>query len=171
MKEIGEFLKNSRTENGVSIEEAADDLNIAVTQLENIELGNIRAFKDIYVLRDLVKEYGKYLGVETSVIVDEFNDFMFEHTSKISLDDLVEARKNTSGKELEKPRVISPYTKIRKSKIRLTHIKIKPLIICIAIVVVLIVSVLLWNYFNKNDDIVTSELQGINGEEIYEFTY
>ena len=93
MKEIGEFLKSSRISNGVSIEEAAEDLNFSVTQIENIEDGNIRAFKDVYTLRELVKEYGKYLGVETDSIVDEFNDFMFEHTSKISLDDLDDEKK------------------------------------------------------------------------------
>ena len=49
LKEIGEFLKTSRINNGVSIEEAADDLNLSVTQLENIEEGNIKAFKDLYV--------------------------------------------------------------------------------------------------------------------------
>ena len=126
MKEIGEFLKSSRINNGVSIEEAADDLNLSVTQIENIEEGNTRAFKDLYALKNLVKEYGKYLGVETDSILDEFNDFMFEHTSKISLDDILEARRLANQKDQEeKNKIVSPYTRIRTPKIRLDKIKIK----------------------------------------------
>ena len=99
MKEIGEFLKSSRIQNGVSIEEASEDLNLSSVQLENLEEGNIRAFKDIYSLKELVREYGKYLGIETDKIMEEFNDFMFEHTSKISLDDIMESRKLAKEKE------------------------------------------------------------------------
>ena len=40
MKEIGEKLKAAREEKGVSIKEAAEDLNMRVTQIENIEAGN-----------------------------------------------------------------------------------------------------------------------------------
>ena len=39
MKEIGLRLKLKREENGVSLEEAASDLNMRVSQLENIENG------------------------------------------------------------------------------------------------------------------------------------
>ena len=34
-------------------------INIDTIKLENIEDGNIRAFKDVFALRELVKEYGK----------------------------------------------------------------------------------------------------------------
>ncbi len=57
LKEIGEFLKASRIQNGVSVEEASEDLHVASSEIENLEEGNIKAFKDIYYLRDLVKEY------------------------------------------------------------------------------------------------------------------
>ena len=73
LKEIGEFLKSSRIQNGISLEEAAEDLNFSVIQLENVEDGNVRAFKDVFILRELVKEYAKYLGVETDNIMDEFS--------------------------------------------------------------------------------------------------
>ena len=77
MKEIGEFLKESRVENGVSIEEASDDLNVTSSEIENLEEGNVKAFKDVYYLKSLVKEYSKYLGQDPDHILDEFNDFMF----------------------------------------------------------------------------------------------
>lgn len=172
MKEIGEFLKSSRINNGVSIEEAAEDLNFSVTQLENIEDGNIRAFKDVFALRELVKEYGKYLGVETDSIVDEFNDFMFEHTSKISLDDILEARRLANQKDQEeKNKIVSPYTRIRTPKIRLDKIKIKPLLITIIMVLILFISLFTWFHNQNQKDVVSSELMGEKMEDVYEFAY
>ncbi len=172
MKEIGEFLKSSRINNGVSIEEAAEDLNFSVTQLENIEDGNIRAFKDVFALRELVKEYGKYLGVETDSIVDEFNDFMFEHTSKISLDDILVARRLANQKDQEeKNKIVSPYTRIRTPKIRLDKIKIKPLLITIIIVLILFISLFTWFHNQNQKDVVSSELMGEKMEDVYEFAY
>ena len=41
LKEIGEELKSAREEHGVSVEEAAEDLNLRVSQIENIEAGNL----------------------------------------------------------------------------------------------------------------------------------
>lgn len=172
MKEIGEFLKSSRINNGVSIEEAAEDLNFSVTQLENIEDGNIRAFKDVFALRELVKEYGKYLGVETDSIVDEFNDFMFEHTSKISLDDILEARRLANQKDQEEQnKIVSPYTRIRTPKIRLDKIKIKPLLITIIIVLILFISLFTWFHNQNQKDVVSSELMGEKMGDVYEFAY
>lgn len=115
LKELGEFLKENRQNQGVSIEEAAEDLQTEAIQLENIELGNTRAFKDIYVLKELVKQYAKYLGLDPEKVLDEFNDFLFEHTSKISLDDILETKKKQEPKE-ERKKMISPYTKERKPK-------------------------------------------------------
>ena len=173
MKEIGEFLKSSRIKNGVSLEEASEDLNLSVVQLENIEDGNIRSFKDVYALRNLVKDYAKYLGVETDSIIDEFNDFMFEHTSKISLDDIKEARKlaKEKDKEEEKTKVVSPYTNIKAPKFRLEQIKIKPVVITILIILGLIVGIFWWFSMNDKENIVSSELMGRNGDDVYEFTY
>ena len=99
MKELGEYLRDTRIQNGVSIEEAAEDNELSASQLENIENGNVKAFKDIYKLKDYVKGYAKYLGLDSNEVVEEFNDFLFEHTSKISLDDILEAKKKLEEKE------------------------------------------------------------------------
>lgn len=172
MKEIGEYLKNSRINNGVSIEEAADDLNLAVTQIENMEEGNIKAFKDLYTLRELVKNYGKYLGVETDSILDEFNDFMFEHTSKISLDDILEARRLVKERETEeRPKIASPYTVIKKPRINFENIKIKPLLISILVILIIFISLFILMKVNNREESVSTELKGRSLEEVYEFTY
>ena len=171
MKEIGEFLKTSRLKNGVSLEEASEDLNLSVVQLENIEDGNIRAFKDVFALKELVKEYGKYLGVNTNEIVDEFNDFMFEHTSKISLDDILEARKLAKEKEEEKPKIVSPYTNISEPKFKFDLLKLKPIIISIGVVLIILSIIFIIFKINSRVENVSTELKGISLEEVYEFTY
>lgn len=158
MKEIGEYLKQARIHNGVSIEEASDDLDLSVVELENLEDGNIRAFKDVYVLKELVREYGKYLGLETDKIIDEFNDFMFDHTSKISLDDIKEARK--LSKELEeKPKVVSPYTYRPSKKVKF-KLNLKKILIGLVIVILLILVIFTVKTITRKGNKISNELMG-----------
>ena len=41
LKEIGEALKEARENIGISIEEAANDLKLRPSQIENLEAGNV----------------------------------------------------------------------------------------------------------------------------------
>lgn len=166
MKEIGEYLKSVRMNNGVGLEEASEDLNLSVVQLENIEEGNVRAFKDVFTLKDLVRDYSKYLGVELDKIMDEFNDFMFEHTSKISLDDIKEAR-TFKKQEEEKEKVVSPYTRIRTKK----NLPIKQIIIILGIILAILLIIFIFIKISSKEEKITTELMGSEGMSIYEFTY
>ena len=114
MKELGDYLKRTRISNGVSIAEAAEDLDLSTVQLENIESGNVKAFKDVYALKEDVRQYAKYLGLNPEKVIDEFNGFLFEHTSKISLEDIKMAQKKM---EEEEKGATSPYTKEYKKKV------------------------------------------------------
>ena len=102
MKELGAYLKEQRIATGVGAEEAASDLEITLDDIENIESGNIRAFKDVLLLKEYIRDYAKYLGLSPEKIVDEFNDVLFEKTSKISLDDILETKKEIEEKEKSK---------------------------------------------------------------------
>ncbi len=161
LKEIGNLLKEKRKENGVSQEEAAEDLNIDVSALENIEEGNTRAFKDMYTLKELIKDYAKYLGVDVNDVVEEFNDFLFEHTSKISLDDIKEVREKTL--ETEEKKVISPYTKIPKPK---KDYK-KPIKFILIILLILCAMILLLIFLQKENK-RSVELK-MREDAVYEF--
>ena len=163
MKELGKYLKQTRINNGVSIAEAAEDNNLSTSQLENIESGNVRAFKDVYKLKEYIRIYSKYLGLDPAKVADEFNDFLFEHTSKISLDDILEAKKKLEEKEDKK--IKSPYTKEYKKKKNY-----KPLIYGI-LIVILIAAVIyfIFSMFNKKP-IHNEVLNGVK-EIRYEFTY
>ncbi len=166
MKDLGSYLKRTRISNGVSLEEAADDMELSVTQLENIESGNTRAFKDIYKLKEYVSIYAKYLGLDSNLVIDTFNDFLFEKTSKISISDIKEAQKKAIQKEKEeKNKIRSPYTTFHKRKI-----DIWPILIWIGtILIVISISLIIIKNINK-EPIRNSELSG-SLEEYYEFTY
>ena len=163
MKELGEYLKKTRIGNGVSITEACEDLEFSTSHLENIESGNVKAFKDVYELRDSIRQYAKYLGLNSDKVTDEFNNFLFQHTSKISLDDILEAQKKKEEEQKEK-KVKSPYTKEYKKKINLW-----PLVYFL--VGVLILSVIIYivvSSINKKPE-RTDELK--RRIEVYEYTY
>lgn len=129
MKEIGEVLKESREQNSVSIEEASEDLNYKVSQLEAIESGNYKSFKDIFLLKCIITDYAKYLGLNSEQIIDEFNEYVFESTSKIPIDDIEKASKEKDKEE----KIVSPYTKKEKEKSKLPIILIIILVILIGI--------------------------------------
>lgn len=166
MKEIGEYLRGLRVNHGVSVEEAASDLNVPKDDISNLEDGITRAFKDIFILRDLVTEYAKYLGADVDKISDEFNDFMFEKTSKISLDDIKMIRKEEK-KEEESKKVYSPYTKIPPRKTNY-----KPLIACAGITIV-VLGLLYWIFMAITEKPPRTEELKIEKEGItlYEYTY
>ncbi len=164
MKELGEYLEESRKANGISAQEAADDLKVTKDEIENIEAGNTRAFKDIYELRSLVKKYAKYLGLKPDKVNKEFNDFLFEHTSKISLDDIMEAMKKREEKEKQN-KVISPYTKEQKERKDYGPIVLAILFVILVIVLIYIVI----NIPNDDNEIRSNELRSMR-EEIYELT-
>ena len=118
MKEIGLKLKNKREENGVSLEEAADDLKIRVSQLESIEDGREDDFKDVFSLKYFIRDYAKYLGLDGEKILDTFNEYLFEQTSKISLEEIEEAKRQKEEKEKDM-KILSPYTVTSKDKKRI----------------------------------------------------
>ena len=164
MKEIGKHLKEKREENGVSIDEVAEDLNIDEDAIENMEEGNIRAFKDMYTLKELVKDYSKYLGLDVNDIVEEFNDFLFEHTSKISLEDLEEVKSKVQ--EVNQKKAVSPYTQIPKPKKDYKQI-LKPLLFFFGIILVLVILIMIL----KKDDSRNIELKIMKECISYELTY
>ena len=160
MKDLGEYLKTTRISSGVNMEEASEDLDIDISLLENIEEGNIRAFKDVYKLRDYIRQYAKYLGLDSEKVADEFNDFLFEHTSKISLDDILAEKKRQETKE-EEERIKSPYTKEYKNKINIMPIL---LAFILSLLIALIVYVILNSLHEQ--PVRSSELMGLNNMEV-----
>lgn len=135
LKEIGERLKETRESIGISIDEAAEDLKMRPTQIENIESGNMEAFKDVFYLKYFIRDYSKYLGLDYEDMVDEFNEYLFDYTSKISMDDIKKAKKEAK-KDKEKKKISSPYTLERKRSFLIPSIVVYIGIILVVLLVV-----------------------------------
>lgn len=153
MKELGEKFKEAREKTGISIKEAASDLNYKESQIEEIEQGNYKDFKDKFLLKTIIADYAKYLGFDSEEIIDEFNDFVFETTSKIPIDEIAKANKNKIKDTDDK--IASPYTAIEEPK------KV-PLIIIVSLIILLVVfiAIFIYNVFfketgNTSFDVVT----------------
>lgn len=143
MKDIGLKLKEKREENGVSIEEAADDLKMRPSQIISLESGKKEDFKDVMSLKYFIRDYAKYLGLDGEKLVDEFNEFLFDFTSKIPVNEIEKAKQNNQKKK----DVVSPYTKTNKK-----NNKYKIFIISIIIfIVICIVGYFIVSNIKGND--------------------
>lgn len=145
MEIIGEKLKASREEKGLSLEEVSEDLNIKVEDLNNIELGNKSAFEDIYFLKKSIYDYAKYLGLDYEGLIEEFNEFMFTFTSKIPVD-VIDRINKQKEKEEENKAALSPYTMQPKDKTKRS--KVIVLIAALVLIVGIVVAIVLL----KNND-------------------
>lgn len=159
MKEIGLKLKLKREENGVSLEEAADDLKIRVSQLMSIEEGRKDDFKDVFSLKYFIRDYAKYLGLDGEAVLDSFNEYLFEQTSKISLEEIEEAKRLKEEKEKDM-KILSPYTVTSKDKKRL---RLFAVVAIVLIVVAIFVYIFVRNS-SSNDDFIDSRVSYKIGE-------
>lgn len=139
MIEVGDTLKNSREVSGVTLEEVSTDLDIPVILLEQIEDGNMGAFKDVFELKEYIRKYAKYIGLDPDEVIDVFNGDMFERTSKIPMDKIEEAVKENAIEEEKDTRVASPYTKA------IPKIKTTPYIVALVIAIIIMLIALIWS--------------------------
>lgn len=160
MKEIGETLKEARENIGVSIEEVAGDLKVRPNQIENIESGNMKAFKDVLYVKGLIKEYAKYLGLNYDDMIDEFNEYMFDYTSKISLSDIQKAKNKLEKKKNKSKKIISPYTLERKKKSNILTATMIISVLVLFIVLVFLVRDLIQS--QKETDISGNQVSSSN---------
>ena len=142
MKDIGLKLKEKREENGVSIEEVAEDLKMRPSQIISLEEGKKEDFKDVVFLKYFIRDYAKYLGLNGEELVDEFNEFLFDFTSKIPIEEIEKAKLNNVNKK----DVISPYTSEVSNKKGL-----KIMIAVVGVVLLLIIGYLVMSNVKGND--------------------
>jgi len=118
VKDIGERFKETREFIGIGEEEAAADMEITVAQLENLEDGNANAFKDMFFLKDLIKKYAKYLNLDEDKLMEEYNEFMFNFTSRIPIAEIEKETQKINKEETKgsSSKVISPYTRANSKK-------------------------------------------------------
>ena len=91
----------------------------------------------MYNVKYLIRDYSKYLGLNKEDLVDEFNEYLFEYTSRLSLDDIKKAKKDRSDAR----RIKSPYTIFKKKYPKFWIMFYIILIILISLVVFLIIGI------------------------------
>lgn len=152
MEVIGEKLKTSREEKGLSLEEVSEDLKIEVKDLKNIESGNRSNFDDIFVLKNYIYDYSKYLGLDAEKVIEEFNEFMFEYTSKIPSDAIERISKQKEEEESAKG-AMSPYTIVDRKNYK------KEILIVAAVILLIIAIIIIFKVTgDANNDLVLSAL-------------
>lgn len=166
MKEIGQKLKETRESMGITIDEVCIDLKLRPSQVENIEEGNMEAFKDVFYLKLFIKNYSKYLGLDYDAMVEEFNEYLFDFTSKISLDDIKKAEKEQKKKEkkLKTVKISSPYTSEKSQQKSVP----KFLIIGVIVLVIIIAIYILILFITKDDEEISNTIvmEGVNINEL-----
>ena len=151
MDSIGSLLKTTREQSGVSIEEASEDLNINVNFLLNIEEGKIGCFKDIFELKEYISSYAKYLGLDSEKLIDEFNEYMFEYTSKIPVKEIEKIAKKEAKEETNK--IVSPYTRKPRKHNTAYYIGIY------VVIILLVILAIVWSVKQITiDNHVTNEI-------------
>lgn len=165
MKEIGEKLKETRESMGITIEEASQDLKLNATQIEDIEEGNNENFKDVFYLKEFIKTYSKYLGLDYDAMVEEFNEYLFDFTSKISIDDIKKAEKEQAkkAKKIKEIKITSPYTLEQSQEKKIPKFLILSGIILVIVIIIYIVVAIV----TKEDEEVTNIIS-MEGVEINE---
>ena len=97
-------------------------------------------FKDIFELKDYIREYSKYLGINPDKMVDEFNEYMFEATSKIPVKEIENQIKEKNKMEATgEIRIMSPYTDNK------SRYKTKNYLLLYLLVIVLVALVIFWS--------------------------
>ncbi len=139
MIEIGENLSLTRESSGLSLEEVSKDLEIEELILKQIEAGSIGSFKDIFILKEHIENYSKYLGLDAVKIIDEFNEYMFERTSKIPMNEIKKAAKEKAEAEEKEIRIASPYTKVAPKS------NDAQFIFTLIIVTILVILAIIWS--------------------------
>lgn len=114
MKELAELLKETRENSGIELSEVSKDINVDELILLNIEQGKIGAFKDIFLLKEYIRTYSKYLGLDSEELLEQFNEYFFEYTSRIPIEK-IEKQIKENIKESDDDKISSPYT-MEKSK-------------------------------------------------------
>jgi len=132
MQQLGEAFREKREQMKLELDEVAADLEIASKQIEQVEAGDRHAFADVFDLKEFIRVYAKYLGMDADKCIDEFNEYLFDFTSKIPLKALEIAKKE---KKQKKEEIKSPYTK--------TRLKFQPILVIGGILLVILIGLLI----------------------------
>ncbi|MBC7335183.1 MAG: helix-turn-helix domain-containing protein [Clostridia bacterium] len=74
MREIGELLRRTREQKGISLEEAEKATKIRRRYLEAMEKGNFACPPERVYARGFLRSYARFLGLDASLLLEQFKD-------------------------------------------------------------------------------------------------
>ena len=113
-----------------------------------------------------IKNYSKYLGLDYDEMIEEFNEYLFDFTSKISIEDIKKAEREQRKKEkkLKSVKISSPYTVEGKEQKNIPRFLIVGGIVVLFIIIIYIVILI----FSKDDSNNSNTIVSSKGVSIYE---
>ena len=103
----------------------------------------------MFYLKSFIRGYAKYLGLDEEKIMDEFNEYFFEETSKIPIAEIEKASKKKQKEKANEQKVVSPYTMEEKPKSKFVMIIVGLIIL---LLIFLIGYIVVTQYINPNDE-------------------
>ena len=113
-----------------------------------------------------IKNYSKYLGLDYDEMVEEFNEYLFDFTSKISIEDIKKAEKEQRKKEkkLKTVKISSPYTVEKQQQKQIPKFLIIGGIALVVIIIIYVVVLLLTN--DEEEVSNTIVMEGVEYNEL-----
>ena len=103
-------------------------------------------------MKEYIKSYAKYLGLDGDKLIDEFNSYMFEYTSKIPVKEIEQLMKQKEKEEAKEEKVVSPYTmEVKKHKKNFYVFMYLAIILIVVIVIVWSLKQLTINKITTNE--------------------
>ena len=113
-----------------------------------------------------VKNYSKYLGLDPEEVIEEFNEYLFDFTSKINIDDIKKAEKDhvKKDKKVKSVKISSPYTVLKDQQKTIPRFLVIGGVVLLLIIIIYVVILL----FTKKDKEVTNTImmKGIDINEL-----
>jgi len=103
---IGLILKNKREEHSYTLEHVAEITRITLTNLRNIEKGELEALPGLVFVRGFIRNYAKLVGVESDWMIEALNQTFtnqeqpVDGTSKIEKQELLPEKESNFSKIL-----------------------------------------------------------------------
>lgn len=158
MKEIGEYLRKTREEKGISLNEVQEKTKIRLRYLEAIEEGNLDVIPGEVYCRGFIVNYANAIGIDGNHLLEEYAATKKEEEKQLQLEaDSANSKKESKGKIAKEIKLSKEKKKTASSNNASSKVTSKfNLVLILCLIIPLIAGILLINripglsFFQKN---------------------
>lgn len=155
MKEIGQFLKETRKKLNLTINDISDTTKMNINIIKNIEAGNIAYFdNDLTYLRYYVRSYANAVNVDFDSLVDQLEKSTLSHTQNMLVLEKEKLKQLNENIKIKTQNISNPlqHGGLKKPKSRIDWTLVSLISIIIVIGAFLIYS-MFNNFLNKEPNL------------------